>query len=54
MRPVVAVVLPLAVIAGGLAAYFLVPLDTNLRTGILVSDILAAGILAVALRRQAR
>lgn len=43
---------PLLILLSGVAVFFLVPLDLPLRVFLLVSEVVAAGVVAVVLRRR--
>lgn len=51
MNPIILIV-PMGLLMGGLVTFFLLPLDLNLRLIILVSDILAAGLVGFLLWRR--
>jgi hypothetical protein len=53
MNPSV-IVVPLAIVSGGVAAFFLAPLEGPLRLGLLLGDLLAAGVVGVILWRRNR
>jgi hypothetical protein len=53
MSPVV-IILPLVILAAGVAAFFLVPLELPVRVAILASDVVAAAVVGVTLWRRNR
>jgi len=48
------VIVPLLIVLSAVLVFFLVPLDPGLRTLILISDLVAAGIVGVVLWRRYR
>jgi hypothetical protein len=53
VNPIILIVpLALALVLGGLVTFFLLPLDLNLRLIILVSDLLASGLVGFVLWRR--
>lgn len=53
MSPAV-VTVPLAILAGGIAGFLLVPLDFTVRVALLTGDVLAAGLVGFVLWHRSR